>query len=73
MSLDGGPALIALRLQGTDLLLLGRCVPRHAGETAPFENTGLDLRWFSQLPCLGVEWNSSWARMRRAYCGEKVS
>ena len=78
---DGGLGSITLSLQGLDFTAEGGLV----GETAPEAGTGqhakLNLRHpfgklrtgLSQLPCLGVWWNSSRFTIRRASAGGKAS
>ena len=77
---DGGSGSIAFLLQGLDFPAKGRLVGDPPPEAGASQDTKLDLRHpfgklrtgFSQLPCLGVWWNSSRFTIRRASVAGKA-
>ena len=78
---DGGSHGISFRLASADIPFQGVFVGVAPLETGPGQYAELSLRHpfvrlrtgFSQLPCLGVWWNSSRLAMRRSSAAGKVS
>ena len=77
----GSSGGISLPLQRLNVSVKGRLVGDTLPQAGPRQDTELDLRHpfgklstrLSQLPCLGVWWNSRRFTMRRASGAEKAS
>ena len=78
---DSGPCRVPFRYAGADGSLQAVLIAVASAQAGPGQHAELDLRHpfdklrtgFSQLPCLGVWWNSSRLAMRRASGAGKVS